>query len=104
MNDTIKKVNRIANINIKLEEPNIYNIRNILRSEGSVILLYHWQKKYKQGEHYILIESIDNHKYKIVNHSFQKNIHYITSRELRTMLLPFVRDNNEFPRMWHIKN
>ena len=56
MNRTIKKVNRIANVNIKLMDPTVENIMDIIKSDGLVIILFHWEKWGNTGEHYAMIE------------------------------------------------
>lgn len=103
MNEVIKKVNRTMNINIKVEEPpTMINIMDTLKSDGLIILLYHWTRDYGTGEHYVLIECMQNNKFKLINHTRASNISYVSYRKLKTMLQPYKRGDEEFPKIWKI--
>ena len=104
MNKTIEQVNKRTKSDIHLTEPKLQNIVNLVNSNKPVIILYHWSKSYcepSEGEHYALITDIKNNKLKIVNYSYDDPIKYISMKELKTMLLPFERNNGDvIPKAW----
>ena len=52
-----------------------------------------------------MIESIDeNNKYKVINYSFDDDIKYLSYREIKTMLLPYKKNDEEFPKLWFCQN
>ena len=105
-NNAINKVNNIYNINIKEVEPTIQNINSMIL-KNSLIILFHWvdENTKTDGEHYAMIESIDkNKKFKIINYSFDEHIKYLSYREIKTMLLPYKKDNEEYPKLWYCCN
>jgi hypothetical protein len=103
MDNAIRQINKIFNIKIKKNVPNITQIDKVLEKDGSVIILFHWTDKISSGEHYAMIESNKNNKYKIINYSFGFETKYITIKELNTMLLYHKRnDLEEFPKIWSL--
>ena len=125
MNTAIIKINKICDINIQAIVPTVTAICDTIKKEGSVILLFHWQDananastdkdananassdkdaNATSGEHYVLIESLSNYKFKVINYSFNEEVKYITSRNLKTML--FHHKNEEFnevyPKAWGV--
>ena len=102
-NKAIQKVNSMININIKEIEPTIQNISTTLDKHYSLIILFHWndESNNTDGEHYAMIESKDeNNKFKIINYSFDEHIKLMSRREIKTMLLPFKKNNEEYPKLW----
>ena len=103
----IKKINKIYNINIKELEPTIKNINIYIKKNYSCIILFHWVDEINgtSGDHYAMIESIDkNNKFKVINYSFDENIKYLSYREIKTMLLPYKKNDEEFPKLWFCQN
>jgi len=106
-NGVIKKINKIYNINIKELEPTIKNIYTYIKKNYSCIILFHWIDEINEtcGDHYAMIESIDeNNKFKVINYSFDENIKYLSYREIKTMLLPYKKNDEEFPKLWFFQN
>ena len=106
MNSAIIKINKICDINIQSITPTFDTICDIIKNKGSVIVLFHWQDATaSSGEHYVLIESLSNYKFKVINYSFNEEIKYITSRNLKTMLLYHKNEefNEVYPKIWGVK-
>ena len=101
-NYAINKVNKIYNINIKEIEPTMQNICRFIK-KTPLIILFHWVDEINKtdGEHYTIIESIDeNNKFKIINYSFDEHIKFMSYREIKTMLLPYKKNEEEYPKLW----
>ena len=46
----IKKINRLMSVNIREINANMHNIHDILVKQGSIILLFHWNKDTKNDD------------------------------------------------------
>jgi ABC-type bacteriocin/lantibiotic exporter with double-glycine peptidase domain len=102
-NHAVKKINKYYKINIREIEPTIKNIDDILLRNGYIIILFHWDNFVTSGEHYAIIDYKQNHKYRIINYSFDEFTKYVTKREMKTLL---IKDTNvtcgKCPSMWYI--
>lgn len=105
MDMALTKINGICDIYIKSVEPTFTAICTTIKQNGSIILLFHWKDANSvEGDHYVMIESFENNKFKIINYSFDDEIKFVSSRILKTML--FSHKNEEFnevyPKAWGI--
>ena len=128
MDAALIKINKICDVNIQSIAPTFDTICDTIKQNGSVIVLFHWQdanastdkdanastdkdtnastdkdaNASSSGEHYALIESLSNYKFKVINYSFVDEIKYITRRELKTILISHknVEFNEVYPKAW----
>ena len=121
MDATLLKINNICDINILPIVPTFTAICDTIKKKRAVILLFHWQDanastdkdanastdkdaNASSGEHYVMIESFEDKKFKVINYSFMDEIKYITRRELKTMLISHknVEFNEIYPKAWGV--
>ena len=96
-------IDKDYNINIELLDPAFNNVMNSIKADKKIIILYHWRTSCKSDEHYALIDGVHDNKIKIINYAIDVPIGYISMRELKTMLMPFKRDNGDIvPKVWII--
>ena len=103
---TIIYVNKLLNCNIRqVNETEISTkmIKSILNNNGTIIILFHWHNGGAlKGNHYALIDKLYfNIKFRVINYSFDKPVHIITERELKSMLLPYSDEYFQLPVLWH---
>jgi hypothetical protein len=103
----------VNNFNETLEKFNIHlyakqdvTIQAIKDINKPIIILFHWFEYANEGTHYALIDEFYKddygaYKFRVINYSFDKPIHIITERELKSMLLPYEIDNCKMPTIWY---
>ena len=103
----------VNNFNKTLEEFNINlhithnaTVQIIKDINKPIIILYHWYEYANEGTHYSLIDEFYKDDYgaytfRVINYSFDKPIHIITERELKSMLFPYEIDNCKMPVIWY---
>ena len=107
-NETITNVNSLLNLDITQmneKELSTKTIKNKLNNNKPIIILFHWEEKTKQGNHYAIIDKLfyknGNTKFRIINYSFEKPIHIISERELKSILIPYEDEHFKLPVAWH---
>jgi|688.fasta_scaffold214219_1 hypothetical protein len=108
-NKTIINVNKVLKCDIRqMNETEIFTkmIKSILNNDGTIIILFHWHNGAAlKGNHYALIDIVYNNttttKFRVINYSFDKPVHIITERELKSMLLPYSDEHFNLPVVWH---
>ena len=98
--ETLEKFN--INVNIT-HNVTIQTIKDINKP---IIILFHWYEYANEGVHYALIDEFYKddygaYKFRVINYSFDKQIHIITERELKSMLFPYEIDNCKMPVIWY---
>ena len=99
-NETLEK------FNIHLNTAENVTIQTIKDINKPIIILFHWFEYANEGTHYALIDEFYKddygaYKFRVINYSFDKPIHIITERELKSMLLPYEIDNCKMPTIWY---
>jgi len=99
-NETLEKMN--LHLNMK-QDVTIQTIKDINKP---IIILFHWYEYVKEGCHYALLDeqykdAYGAYKFRIINYSFDKPIHIITERELKSMLLPYETESFKMPTIWY---
>lgn len=121
MDAAIIKINKICDVNIQPIAPTMSAIGDAIKNNGSVIVLFHWQDanastdkdanastdkdtNASSGEHYTMIESFEDKKFKVINYSFNEEIKYVTRRGLKTMLISHKNEefNEVYPKVWGV--
>ena len=104
---TIISVNKSLKCNIRQLNKDVIStkmIKTLLANNGPVIILFHWHNGATlKGNHYALIDKIYNNtttKFRVINYSFDKPVHIITERELKSMLLPYSDEYFQLPVLW----
>lgn len=113
-NNAITFINESENVRIVPTEPKIKNIQNIILQGESIIILFHWEENDNNGEHFAMIETTNDYysksnreiKFKIINYSFDEPIKWVDTEELKILLLPFVKKQNNgkiytYPKIWY---
>ena len=96
----------LEQMNIQLHRTHDVTIRTIKEIDKPIIILFHWYEYTKEGCHYALIDEqykdeYGVYKFRIINYSFDKPIHIITERELKSMLLPYEIKSCKMPTIWY---
>ncbi len=104
-NKTITGVNKSLNSDIRqLNEIEISTktIKSILNNNQTIIILFHWHNGAAlKGNHYAVIDKLYfNIKFRVINYSFDKPIHIISERELKSMLIPYSDEHFQLPVIW----
>ena len=113
MDATLIKINQICDVDIKSIEPTYNSISDTVKKDGAVILLFHWQDAFAatdkdafatSGDHYAMIESFDNNKFKVINYSFDEEVKYISCSGLKTMMIRHKNEefNEVYPKAWSL--
>ena len=80
-------------------------IKTLLNNNCPIIILFHWYQGALKGNHYALIDKsftkYGNNKFRIINYSFDKPVHIISERELKSMLMPYSDEHFKLPVLWH---
>lgn len=94
-------------LNIKqLQESdiNIKKIKELLHMNKQIIILFHWTQDVNKGNHYAVIDQMyceyGNYKYRIINYSFDKTVHIVSERELKSLLLSHTDEYFNLPVLW----
>jgi hypothetical protein len=106
---TITNVNKLLKCDIRqLNETEISTkmIKSILNNNQTIIILFHWHNGAAlKGNHYALIDKVYNNnnitKFQVINYSFDKPVHIISERELKSMLMPYSDEHFNLPVLWH---
>jgi len=104
-NKTITGVNKLLNCDIRqINKIEISTIKAMLSNNRTIIILFHWYQGALKGNHYALIDKMytthGNNKYRVINYSFDKPIHVISERELKSMLIPYSDEHFQLPILW----
>ena len=79
-------------------------INNGVVGAQPLIILFHWYQGAHKGNHYALIDEVyykhGSYTYRVINYSFDKPIHIISERELKSMLMPYEDEHFNLPRVW----
>ena len=90
-------------IGIKPLEATLCTIKDALKATP-LIILFHWYQGAHKGNHYALIDEVyykhGSYTYRVINYSFDKPIHIISERELKSMLMPYEDEHFNLPRVW----
>jgi hypothetical protein len=102
-------------ISIKPSEATLCTVRDTLKATPlnmgvggaqPLIILFHWYQGAHKGNHYALIDKVyykyGSYSYRVINYSFDKPIHIISERELKSMLMPYEDEHFNLPRVWTI--
>ena len=70
------------------------------------LILFHWSQGAHQGNHYAFIDKMyynyGSYSYRVINYSFDKPVHIISQRELKSMLMPYEDEHFKLPVVWNI--
>jgi len=83
-------------------------IKTLVANNGTIIILFHWHNGAAlKGNHYALIDIVYNTittKFRVINYSFDKPVHIITERELKSMLITYSDEHFQLPVLWYTNN
>lgn len=95
-------ISKKYNIVIYEDDMCIKKINRTLKSGGKIILLFHWKMSNGiSGEHYTLIESIIDRKYKMLNYNTDTKSELIDIVELEKILIHYRCIYYTCPKIWH---
>ena len=85
----------------------IKTIKEILSNNQPIIILFHWYQDAHEDNHYALIDKMYKqnsiYTFRVINYSFDKPIHIISERVLKSMLLPYTNEYGNMPVIWSKK-
>ena len=96
--------------NIEIEQysdSSLKTIKELLSNNQPIIILFHWYQDAYEDNHYALIDKMYKqngiYTYRVINYSFDKPIHIISERVLKSMLLPYTNEYGNMPVIWSKK-
>jgi hypothetical protein len=70
------------------------------------LIVFHWSNGAHQGNHYAFIDKMyykyGSYSYRVINYSFDKPVHIISQRELKSMLMSYEDEHFKLPVVWNI--